>query len=252
MKKKTIKQHPISSCLIFVVLLISIGLVIRYPGWAGWSGIMALVTAWMVFSTFLLADETRKQGKELQRRALQSCLTTLAINVKKWDSWLHKAFDGGIAVYPTLLEEIGSLPCSYVEPVEKLLQEVLIAPELLSYVVPHVSWFSIYVDVSSKPDFSLVRDRANKFVFSLKQIGCYLCCEARRKGFEDVADVFEQSKVFEPIWKMASLNNNVRLPSIPGEPKEPIYRPCNEASLLQIALQQNEKRKQMFTQAQAK
>lgn len=66
-----------------------------------------------------------------------------------------------------------------------------------------------------------------------RQLACYIVAEAKRHGFQEIAEAFEATSIFEPTSDMAKLSpfeNQFSL--LPPEPDEPHYLKCKREELL--------------------
>lgn len=192
---------------------------IHFSGWKSWSPltsiIMAGITAIMTICTKMMADKTKEMADETKlsrlenerykkKTAFQRTLVGLA-----WDIQQHK-------------QELNA----------KLLNDLVM---LRGKSVDLKNKPTELIDKELQKDFNYqnFKDEWLSLRLYQRQLAFYIVAEAKRQGFQEIAEAFEATSIFEPTSDMAKLSpfeNQFSL--LPPEPDEPHYLKCKREELL--------------------
>ncbi len=262
--------------IVFFIVMLTFTLVslcIYRPFWQPWSSlasiIMAGVTAIMAFYTKRMADEARLSRLEGERykekAAFQRVLAILAWDIQRHDRWFKQATASSIDRFSVFLPDLeavfrlGQVHHSLLS----LLDEVVLPSPLLRRFMG-LLLYTQELNAKLLNDLALLKDELRESMnvelqnrlerslhdfkrewlvlrFYQREFACYIVAETKRRGFQEIAEAFEVTSVFEPTPDMAKLNSlESQFSLLPPEPNEPDYLKCKREELLIKAKQRAE------------
>lgn len=260
-------------CFIIVVTVILALVSVLWPEWASLiplaTVLMAGVTATLAFYTRKMADEARLSRMEGERyrekAAFQRALATLAWDIQRHDRWFKQATASSLDWFSVFLSDLEALfrLGEIHHSLLNLLDEVVLPASLLRRFMGLLLYTQelsaellnelavlkddlrepMNIELQSRLERSLQHFKGKWSVlrFYQRQLACYILAEAKRRGFQEIAEAFEATSIFEPAPDMAKLSSlESQFSLLPPEPDGPDYLKCKREELLMKAKQKAE------------